>query len=157
MDDHRDDHAGQVLAGVFSALTAVAVMAPVVQNWRAAKRDGFPLSYFPMFTAQRPDVMPVLHLRGLDHAGEPVALHYRYAGQGGLNQVRRQLGRAVREGRGDAVATRVAASVARQPELRHVRKVQIVRGTYRLDAWFEQRDRSPVSERVVVEVKVRRA
>lgn len=90
-----------------------AVLAPVRQNWRTTRRDGFPLSYYPMFSARRKRTGVVTHLQGVDDAGRTRLVSYRHAGTGGLNQVRRQINRAVKDGRAQDLATSVAASVAR--------------------------------------------
>ena len=44
---------GKAMAAAASLLLLGAVMAPVRQNWRRGGRDGFPLSYYPMFSAKR--------------------------------------------------------------------------------------------------------
>ncbi|NJM08485.1 hypothetical protein HC891_23350 [Candidatus Gracilibacteria bacterium] len=41
------------LARGFSMVLVGAVLAPLIENWRAAPRDNFPLSYYPMFSARR--------------------------------------------------------------------------------------------------------
>ncbi len=45
-----------VLAGGVALLGSVLV--PIRQNWRAKPRDGFPLSYYPMFSAKRSGTVP---------------------------------------------------------------------------------------------------
>ncbi len=87
-------------AAAFSAAVLGAVLLPIRQNWREHKRDSFPLSYYPMFSTQRKERVDLLYVVGLTAAGERRLIPYSYAGTGGLNQVRRQLGRLVRGGAG---------------------------------------------------------
>lgn len=114
-----------------------AVLWPVRQNWRPHEHrtDGFPLSHYPMFTAKRKRTGTVVHLVGLDAEGRSQLLHYAHAGTGGLNQVRRQLNRAVATSQAEQVARAVARSVGRRGP-RGVCEVQVVRGTYRYDEFF---------------------
>jgi hypothetical protein len=134
-------------AGGLSLLTVGAVLWPVARNWRGKPRDGFPLSHYPMFSAKRAEVVRVNHLVGLDERGERRLLPYRYAGAGGMNQVRRQINKRVREGSADGLCRVVAARVALEETLADVTTVQVVTGRYRLADYFSGR-REPVSERV---------
>jgi len=128
-----------------------AVLWPVRQNWRPRRqrRDGFPLSYYPMFSAERMRTGTVVHLVGVDAHGETRWLHYSHAGTGGLNQVRRQLRCEVKAGRAERVASTVAAAVARRggAATRGVREVRVVSGTYNYAEFFAGR---VVAEREVV-------
>lgn len=148
---------GKWLAGGASALTLVAVLRPILQNWREGPKDSFPLSYYPMFTAKRSGSFRVTYLIGVDPAGGRHQIPYTYAGTGGLNQVRRQINRAVREGRSEALCELVAASVARQEEatLAYVVRVHLVIGKYRLADYFAGETR-PVSEHILASSEVRR-
>jgi len=44
---------GPRAASVFGLSLLAAVLWPLRENWRAARRDSFPLSYYPMFSARR--------------------------------------------------------------------------------------------------------
>lgn len=125
-------------ASGLSLLAVGAVLWPVLQNWRSAPRDSFPLSYYPMFSARRPRRVKVLHVVGLDAQGRRHSIPYRYYGSGGLNQVRRQLRHILRAGRGEALCREVAARLARRPEgpLGGVVTVQIVAGRFALDGFY---------------------
>ncbi len=114
-----------------------AMLWPARQNWRPREHrtDGFPLSYYPMFTAQRKQTGTVVHLVGIDATGRRRVLLYSHAGTGGLNQVRRQLRKAVATGRAEQVARTVAHSVGRRGT-RGVCEVRVVSGTYRYDEFF---------------------
>lgn len=140
---------GKGFAGGLSVLTIGAVLWPIVQNWREKPRDGFPLSYYPMFSAKRARTASVTYLVGLDARGGRRLLPYDYAGTGDLNQVRRQINRIVREGRADKLCQIVAGKVALEGEgeFADVVTVQVVTGKYRLADYFAGK-RDPVSERV---------
>ena len=153
-------------AGVLSALVVGAVVLPVVQNWRERPKDGFPLSYYPMFSLKRSESTTVRHLVGLDADGGRHLLPHTYAGTGGLNQVRRQINKVVRGGEADTLCRLVASRVAQEGEERFVGviTVQIVVGQYRPTDYFaekrgsvwERMDASRSRERVVASCPVRR-
>ena len=144
-------------AGGVSLLTVGAVLWPVVRNWREKPEDDFPLSHYPMFSAKRPEKVRVTHLMGLDGEENRYIIPYKYAGGGGMNQVRRQINRIVREGRADALCQTVAAKISLEKEGRftEVVKVQVITGKYRLADYFSG-DKEPVSERVRASCTVRR-
>jgi len=127
----------------------VSILAPIRQNWRTQRRDGFPLSYYPMFTAKRKRHGSVVHLLGIDAEGGRRVLRYSYAGVGGLNQVRRQLRLAVAGGRAQEVADIVATALSRRPRTldRSVVEVRVVTGRYPYDEFFAGH-RHPVDELV---------
>ena len=137
------------VAATFSAAMVGAVVWPITQNWRTKKQDGFPLSYYPMFSAKREDIVRCTYLVGLTATGERRSIPYCYAGTGGLNQVRRQLRRLARAGEGQAVCAAVAERLAARHEgsLTEVVTVQLARGEYRL-ARFAGGDKAPLRERV---------
>lgn len=139
----------QVLALAAGGALLAAVLAPLRQHGRRQPRDGFPFSCYPMFTARRARHARVVHLLGVGEHGGRRTLHHRYLGAGGLNQVRRQLARSVREGRAQHVAILVATAVATSPRLGdgEVTQVRVVTGRYRYDTFFAG-DRTPVSEQV---------
>ena len=136
-------------AGVFSALLVGAVLLPVIQNWRERPKDGFPLSYYPMFSLKRSDSTTVRYLVGLDADGKRHLLPHTYAGTGGLNQVRRQINKVVRGGKADTLCRLVAARVAQENDERFagVTTVQVVVGRYRLNDYFADK-RGSVWERM---------
>ena len=145
----------QLLATALSAGMIAAVLWPVRQNWRRRPVDGFPLSYYPMFSAKRRATARVIHLVGVQAGGRRVSIPYCCAGEGGLNQVRRQIGRACREGRAAALCALVAEDVCRRPALADVVEVELVESTYRLDDYFQRRD-AEVRRRVLGAVAVAR-
>lgn len=145
------------LAGAFSALMIGAVLWPIVQNWREHPKDSFPLSYYPMFSLKRADATTVRYLVGVDSRGERHLLSHRYAGTGGLNQVRRQINKIVRGGKADTLAKLVAANVAERNEERYadVVTVQIISGRYRFADFFAG-NREPIKERIHASCPVER-
>jgi hypothetical protein len=147
----------EVVALLASGALLAAVLAPVRQHWRAEPRDGFPFSCYPMFSARRSAHGTVTHLVGLQDDGSRRVLHHSYLGTGGLNQVRRQLNRSVRDGRAQELATTAAALVAARPRRGDgaVTEVRVVTGRYRYDAFFAG-DREPVREQVHATAAVHR-
>lgn len=145
---------GRAAAYAAGLVLAVVVAWPARQHLRpAANRvDGFPLSYYPMFSAARSGTGTVHHLVGVDADGAEHPLHFRHAGTGGLNQVRRQINRRVREGRADVLARAVAASVARGAAPSVV-AVRVVTSRHRYDEFFAG-NRTPRSRTVVAEAPV---
>lgn len=145
------------LAGGINLLMIAAVLRPIAENWRAQPKDSFPLSSYPMFSLKRSKRTRVTYLVGIDARGGRRLLPSTCFGAGGLNQVRRQLNRAVREGRADAVCR----SVASGPALRKggpfadVVEVQVITGAYRLADYFAG-TKAPASERVHASQPVRR-
>lgn len=153
-----ESETGRGVARAVSLLTVAAVLAPVVQNWRASPVDGFPFSYYPMFTAKRTRRTRVTHLVGYDAAGKRYYLSHRLVGEGGLNQARRQLRRLALGGDADAVCQRVAARCARARTGLHADLVtiQVVTGEYRLRDYFAGRC-EPRSETVHASLPVNRS
>jgi len=121
-----------------SAALLGVVLGPLRQNWRSTPRDGFPLSYYPMFSARRWRTGTVTHLVGVDAGGGTRLLHYRHAGTGGLNQVRRQIRRCVAGDRAHALAESVAGSIARSRSAADsgITQVRVVSARYDYDAYF---------------------
>lgn len=130
------------LAATYSLALLGAVITPVRQNWRPKPRkDGFPLSYYPMFSARRPATTTVYSLVGVAADRTRVRLPYRIAGTGGLNQVRRQINRCVSEGRTEELCQRVARElIARNQQQRslfsEIVSVDLVASKFRLDDCF---------------------
>lgn len=119
------------------------------------ERDSFPLSTYPMFSADRRGRIIVPHVVGFSEAGERIIPHYRHFGTGGLNQVRKQISRAVRQGRAAEVAQRYADSLAAQQAAGRTRGgsqsaerrrreaeiawVTVVRSRFVFDDYFDER------------------
>lgn len=132
---HRDD---KRLAAAIMGGTLLAVLAPLRENWRNPPRDGFPFSYYPMFSFARRKTYRVYHLQAVTADGRRRPLHYSYGGAGGLNATRRQMRRLARAGRGDEVCAKAARRLERRSreDLGDVVAVELVRGTYRIADYF---------------------
>lgn len=129
---------GKPIAALFSIAVLTAMVWPIRENLRAEPRDDFPLSYYPMFTTKRDATEKVTCLVGLDAAGERHKLRYRFAGGGGLNQVRRQIRRLVNGTESERLGQAVAARVARREDAPYntLRTVLVVTQEYHLDDYF---------------------
>ncbi len=73
----------KLVAGAATVLAVGAVLWPIRQNWRARKIDGFPFSYYPMFSAKRAETARVYHLVGLTETGERRIVPYGHCGTAG--------------------------------------------------------------------------
>lgn len=153
------DRTAKALTYLVGAATLAVVASPARQYLRPPEErvDGFPLSHFPMFSAARTRSGQVTHLVGLDADGGEHTLHHRHAGTGGLNQVRMQINRQVREDRAAGLAARVAASVAASSGSadRRVQEVQVVTSRHRLEDFFAG-DRTPRRRQVHATAPVHR-
>src|SRR5262245_49850109 len=82
---------GKRRAALLSLLMIGAVLWPIQENLRAKPRDNFPLSYYPMFSNKREAVETFYYMVGRDAKGTRYQIPYRSIGDGGGNQIRRQL------------------------------------------------------------------
>ncbi len=130
------------LAAAYSIALLGAVLAPIRQNWRSKPRkDGFPLSYYPMFTARRRSTATIHSLVGVCADGRRIRLPHTIAGTGGLNQVRRQIARCVTEGRAEELCERASRELVRRNgrgrgPFSAVIAVDVVASKFRLDESF---------------------
>ena len=120
-----------------TAVGLSAVLAPMINLWRTSPRDSFPLSHYPMFSARRSAHVEVSYVCGVRADGSRQRLDSRLAADGGMNQERKQIARAVRRGRSDRVARRVARRLDHRDLHRDVVAVEIVTGTFAIDDHFE--------------------
>lgn len=128
----------RLLAATATAALLTAVAAPVRRLGRRDARDSFPFSHYPMFSATRKDHCWVTHLLGERSDGTITPLHYSYLGTGGLNAVRRQVRRRVKDGEGQQIADRAAERLARRNrrEDRTVARLHVVRGRYLVESFM---------------------
>ena len=144
-------------ATIWTVLVCGAVLSPIVQGFLDEPHDDFPLSWFPMFAAARPDIEKPVYavaIGGGEHAFVPA--HYWTAG--GFNQGAWQMLDAAAAGptKLRPLCERIARAVAKRP-LRGVSgagEVQIRRGTYSLETFFGAGERTPISETVLVSCAV---
>jgi hypothetical protein len=124
-------------AAVFSVAVLGAVLSPLLQyrRPRSERKDGFPLSWYPMFSKKRRRRAWVTYAVGVDRDGRRRYLHQGVFGQGGINQVRHQLYRvAVREGRPAAYAAALAARVAQRRDCVDLVGAEVLRTRFDLDS-----------------------
>ena len=146
------------LACGISLVMMLAVLSPIVENWRDRPRDSFPLSYYPMFSQRRPDAQRETYLVGWDGQGNRFLIDHSYAGTGGIVRVRRTIVQGMtRRGQAAELCRSVSSTIARrnQPELRPITTVQVVTGTYRRSEYFTG-NKAPDSEQVHATCKVER-
>ncbi len=146
---------GRRAAGIGSAFVIAAVLFPIAQNWRDRPVDSFPLSYYPMFTLDRPDVVRVDYLVGVDASGARQNLDYKLAGSGGYNQVRRQIRRTVSRDRAQDLCDDVAADIADDTAFEDIGTVQVVSGHFSMDAYFGG-NKAPARDEVHASATVKR-
>jgi hypothetical protein len=142
-------------ASIISVVLMATVLAPVLENWREDPRDDFPLSYYPMFSFEKSDRQRVTYLVAHDSRGSRLLIPYQYAGQGGMNQVRRQMNKLVDRGQASRLCRNVAARVARSGDLpKDLVSIQVVTGTFLMTEFFSG-NRTPRSESVRAHCPVR--
>jgi hypothetical protein len=114
-----------------------AVLFPVRQNWRRAERrvDGFPFSYYPMFSKRRAQHANVVYAVGVLADGSRRRLRHKVLGSGGLNQIRHQLYRvALTESRANEYVAALVPRLAANPSCADLVRVEIILGEFDLDA-----------------------
>lgn len=148
-----DTATSRLLAGLLTGalLTAVALPGRNLGGGTDV-RDSFPFSHYPMFSARRKSHYWVTHLLGIEADGTSRPLHYSYLGTGGLNAVRRQVRRRVRDGDEPVLAEHAAALLARRdrPADRGVVRVHVVRGRYLVDPFMRGRAREEFTTKLRV-------
>lgn len=134
-----------------AAASVSAVLFPLRQHLRAPsdRVDGFPLSYYPMFSKRRRKNTKIVYVVCVHSDGLRHPLPHEVLGSGGFNQVRHQLNRLVRQDRAQIFATTLAARLDRKPGCRDAVRVEVVRGTFDLDACMVNRRVCGSSETVV--------
>ncbi len=149
---------GKRRAALASLAMIGAALWPIQENWRKDPHDSFPLSYYPMFSAKRRAIETFNYLVGHDAKGKRYLIRHSFAGHGGLNSVRRQINRMVREDRANDVAHMVATNLATrdQGKWSKIVSVAVVTGRYKVDDWFHGR-KEPVSEKIMASCKVERS
>jgi len=125
--------------GAVSIVVMGIVVSPVAQNWSNAPEDNFPLSYYPMFTKSRDDLVKIIHVVGLDADGNPYRIRYNVLGSGGMNQVRKQLRRQVKAGDADALCRDVAKYLSERKSgpLSRIESVAVVTSSFDLDQFVQ--------------------
>lgn len=134
---------------MFSVAVCAAILLPIGQNWAEDPRDGFPLSYYPMFTDERNGTTKLYHLVAIDEAGVRHPVPYRTIGTGGFNQVRRQTRRLMRDDGAEALCREVAERITEEnrPATDDWIEVRAVVAHYDFDRFFAG-DLNPREEEV---------
>jgi hypothetical protein len=128
-------------AGLLTVGVVGTALVPMRQFRRPVPQrvDGFPLSYFPMFSYRLGQYWDLYYAVGVRADGSRFSLPHYVLGPAGVNQVRKQLIRAVKQGRAGEHARLLAAQVAERPDCADVVRVEIVSGCFDLDACMLQR------------------
>lgn len=148
----------RVWSRVVTAAVVGAALYPLRQWLRPEdrRRDGFPLSYYPMFSARRGQYGYVTYVVAERADGSRYTVPLSVLGSGGANQIRRQIFRlAVREGRAEEYARLAAEQVARHSKHTDAVRVRVVRGKFDLDACLLRREVTG-EESVLAEAEVPR-
>jgi hypothetical protein len=128
------------------------VVSPVVQGFRDAPRDDFPLSWFPMFARARPDVETPVYAVAIG-GGQRVAVGVRYWTSGGFNQGATQMLLAAAAGSSALrpLCERIAAEVGKHPPagIESPSEIRILRGSYSRETYFRDGDSKPMREDVL--------
>lgn len=107
----------------------VGVLAALWPLTRELRHDSFPLSNYPMFTSDQPEVTSFVRAVGVrDDGTEDVLPPMLSGGTVEVIHANRTLNRALREGRGDEMCTEIADRVGRDRS--DVVTVLIVTETY---------------------------
>lgn len=133
-----------------SIVIMLAVLWPIKENWARKPKDNFPLSYYPMFSKKRNATYSVDHIIGFDILGNRYNIPYKLIGTGGFNQVRRQVRKYARDGKGDLLLQKVAANILKSnlEPYRNLVKIELVKGKYHLEEYFMDQNKKPVKEKV---------
>ena len=138
-------------ASVCSVVLLVTLLAPVGENWADKPTDGFPLSYYPMFTKRRGATTKIHHAVAVLASGDTIDIPARYAGPGGMNTNRRQMRKAVRKGRAEALAHKIARRFQRRGKDLGAMRIQVVTSEYAVQDYFRGRT-APVSRVVHADI-----
>jgi hypothetical protein len=130
----------RIWAGLVTTGVVGAALWPLVQYRRPAEKrvDGFPLSYYPMFSPKREQYGTVSYAVGVRADGSRERLPYYALGTGGVNQVRRQLSRSIHRNRVDRHAEMLAERISQRPDCADVVRVEIVQTRFDFDAYMMQ-------------------
>lgn len=125
-------------AVIFSGILCALILLPIREHWREPPRDSFPFSLYPMFTQIRGKEYNVRHPVLTDIEGRQYNVPYYYAGGGGFNQTRRQISRAIREGKSPQLCQYILAQldVRGFPTDAPIAYISIVTSTYDLEAYY---------------------
>ena len=146
----------KAIAAIFSIVVLLLVLSPVVENWRKTPKDNFPLSYYPMFSKKREATYTLRYVVGYDEQEQRYHIPYHYIGNGGFNQVRRQIIKQCKNGKAKKLAKKVARRLAKSkdPLYQTLERIEVVKGTYNFEIYFEIGDKTPLKEKVLYTQKI---
>lgn len=146
----------KAIAAIFSIVVLLLVLSPVVENWRKTPADNFPLSYYPMFSKKREATYTLRYVVGYDEQQQRHHIPYHYIGNGGFNQVRRQIIKQCKNGKSKKLAKKVARRLAKSkdPLYQDLERIEVVKGTYNFEIYFEIGDKTPLKEKVLYTQKI---
>lgn len=138
------------MAVVISVLAGAVVISPIVRNWQEKPRDSFPLSHFPMFSFEQRTEGQVTYLVGYDAKGNRIPIPGYYAGVGGMNQIRKQISKAIRAGQARKICELAARRIVQvnDPRFTQVERVELVTSVHRLNDYFSGKNKQPKLQRV---------
>jgi len=137
----------------------VAVLYPGHRSFnRHSGPDGYPLSWYPMFSGKRDDTLKVTYMYALDAKGKRYTIPYNYWARGGFNQGRSQLRKAVRQGKKATIkkCEFVAERLAKKKSgwRSRVEKVRVAKGRFDVEQFFVEGNREPLRELIKAECPV---
>jgi hypothetical protein len=154
----RRPELGKLAAAIFSIALIGAMLSAVVKNWQERPRDSFPLSYFPMFTADLDDLHTEHYVVGTDALGRRYAIHYNNIAPGGsMPRVRGDTRAMVRRGQAEELCQRASTRLAERNtrSLRSVVRLEVMTGTFSLSEYLKG-NKVPVSETLLASCPVSR-
>jgi hypothetical protein len=136
----------------------LAVLSPLVPGSDGRPRDGFPLSWYPMFRGTRPARETVLWVRAELANGTTRPVATGWWTPGGLTEGRAHLERAVKTGAQGRFCQDLAAQFGERTRgwASEVVALAVVRSTWTLAAYFTAPEPRPESERVLHRCEVPR-
>lgn len=143
----------RIKALVVIVVTSLAVLTPLVPDWRGRNNDSFPLSWYPMFAKERPLLEKPTYVIATGPDGQRQKIDVRWWTHGGFNQGRNMLTELVKGGADKLTpfCERIAKKVAdrKEPEWQGIDEVKVVVGQYDRRKFFQAGDRKPVSEKLI--------
>lgn len=146
------------MATIASVLFLTVLLVPVRENWRAKPQDSFPLSYYPMFSKKRAEIYSMYYFVGYDSLHNRYDIPYKLIGTGGFNQVRRQLQKSARQGKGEQLAKEVIQNLVGKKDghFAKITEIRLVKGSYHLENYFLEKETMPRCEKILVSQKIER-
>lgn len=150
----------KIPALVVMLVASIAVITPLNPDWRGRNDDSFPLSWYPMFAKERPDLERPTYVIATGPDKQRQKLDVQWWTHGGFNQGRNMLTELVKAGPDalDRFCTRLAKKVSKKKgdDWAELTAVKVVVGQYDRRTFFQEGDRRPLREKVVYACEVPR-